>query len=184
MVLQEKKQKDEIKICVDLRKLNDACVQDPFSTSFIDEELDNANGQEAYSFTNGFFGYHQIKITPEDRSKTTFTTEWGCFSKQLAKLQEAKQLKEQVHVVLHKEAVLKARLKPWLDEAYAVIGSIEGKLVTLQVMQQKLQVNSTREVTEQTVEYTKQVAAQCTAEVAVILVELQGLHAKISVPTE
>jgi len=32
-----------------------------------------------YSFTNGFYAYHQIKIAPEDRSKTTFATEWGCF---------------------------------------------------------------------------------------------------------
>ena len=30
MVVQEKKQKDEIRICVDLKKLNDACVHDPF----------------------------------------------------------------------------------------------------------------------------------------------------------
>lgn len=31
MVVQEKKQKGEIHICVDLRELNDACVHDPFS---------------------------------------------------------------------------------------------------------------------------------------------------------
>jgi hypothetical protein len=36
-------------------------------------------GKEAYSFTDGFSGYHQIKIAPEDRSKMTFATEWGCF---------------------------------------------------------------------------------------------------------
>lgn len=27
----------------------------------------------------GFLGYHQIKITPEDRRKMNFATEWGCF---------------------------------------------------------------------------------------------------------
>jgi len=79
MVVQEKKQKDEIRICVDLRKLNDACVHDPFPTPFTNEVLDNVGGQEAYSFTDGFSGYHQIKIAPEDRSKTTFVTKWGCF---------------------------------------------------------------------------------------------------------
>eukprot|EP00253_Pinus_taeda_P034249 PITA_34249 len=79
MVVQNKKQKDEIRICVDLRKLNDASVHDPFLTSFTDEVLDNVGGQEAYSFTDGFSGYHQIKIVSKDRSKTTFTTEWGCF---------------------------------------------------------------------------------------------------------
>jgi len=41
--------------------------------------LDNVGGQEAYSFMNGFLGYHQIKIVSKDRSKTNFTTEWGCF---------------------------------------------------------------------------------------------------------
>jgi len=79
MVVQEKKQKGEIRICVDLRKLNDACVHDPLPTPFTDEVLENVGSQEAYSFTDGFSGYHQIKIAPEDRSKTTFATKWGCF---------------------------------------------------------------------------------------------------------
>ena len=57
-------------------------------------------------------------------------------------------MKEQVDVALHKEAVLKVRLKSWLEEAYAVIANIEGKLVTLQEMQQKLQADSTGAVTE------------------------------------
>ena len=68
---------------MDFRKLNDACVHDPFPTPFMDEVLDNVGGQEAYSFTDGFFGYHQIKITPEDMSKATFATEWGCFQNTL-----------------------------------------------------------------------------------------------------
>lgn len=79
MVVQEKKEKDEIRICTDLKKLNDACVHDPFSTPFTNEVLDNVGGEEAYSFTDGFSRYHQIKITPEDRRKTTFVTKWGCF---------------------------------------------------------------------------------------------------------
>lgn len=58
MVVQEKKQKGEICIYVDLRKLNDACVNDPFPMPFIDKILENVGGQEAYSFTNGFSGYH------------------------------------------------------------------------------------------------------------------------------
>jgi len=79
IAVQEKKRKDEIRICVDLRKLTDTCVHDPFPTSFTNEVLDNVGGQEAYSFVDGFLGYHQIKIPPEDRSKMTFATEWGCF---------------------------------------------------------------------------------------------------------
>lgn len=46
---------------------------------FTDKVLDNVGGKEAYSFTNGFYGYHQIKIMLEDRSKTIFVIEWGYF---------------------------------------------------------------------------------------------------------
>jgi hypothetical protein len=47
MVVKEKKQGGII-ICVDLRKLNDACLHDSFPTPFIDEVLENVGGQEAY----------------------------------------------------------------------------------------------------------------------------------------
>lgn len=79
MVVQEKKKKGKIRIFVDLRKLNEGYVHDPFLTPFADEVLENVGEKEAYSFTDGFSGYRQIKIVPEDRRKTTFTTEWGCF---------------------------------------------------------------------------------------------------------
>lgn len=64
---------------MDLRKLNDACVHDRFPTPFTDEVMENVGKQEAYSFTDGFSRYHQIKIAPKDGSKTTFGTEWGFF---------------------------------------------------------------------------------------------------------
>jgi hypothetical protein len=57
MVLQEMNTQG-IRIYVDIRNLNDACLHDPFPTPFTDEVLENVVGQEAYSFTNGFFGYH------------------------------------------------------------------------------------------------------------------------------
>jgi hypothetical protein len=56
MVVQDKKS-GEIKICVDLRKMNDAFLHDPFPKLFTDEVLDNVGGQEVYSFTDGFSGY-------------------------------------------------------------------------------------------------------------------------------
>ena len=79
MVVQDKKQERGIRICVDLRKLNDACLHDPFPTPFTDEVLENVGGQEAYSFTDRFSGYHQIKIALEDIYKTTFAIEWGSY---------------------------------------------------------------------------------------------------------
>jgi hypothetical protein len=78
MVVQDKKQ-GGIRICVDLRKLNDACLHDPFHTPFTDEVLENVGGHEAYSFTDGFSGYHQIKIAQEDRYNTMFVIEWGSY---------------------------------------------------------------------------------------------------------
>jgi hypothetical protein len=53
MVVQGKKT-GEIRICVDLIKLNDTCLHDPFPTPFTDEVLDNVGGQEVYFFIDGF----------------------------------------------------------------------------------------------------------------------------------
>ena len=78
MVVQEQKQ-ERISICVYLSKLNNAFLHDPFPTPFTYEVLENVGGHEAYSFTDGFLGYHQIKIAPEDKYKTTFATEWGSY---------------------------------------------------------------------------------------------------------
>ena len=44
IVVQDKKDTGEVHICVDLRKLNDACLHDPFSTPFTDEVLDIVGG--------------------------------------------------------------------------------------------------------------------------------------------
>ena len=78
MVFQDKKT-GEFQICVDLRKLNDACMHNPFLTPFIDEVLEGVGGQEMYSFTDGFSGYHQIRISKQDQHKMTFVTKWGYF---------------------------------------------------------------------------------------------------------
>ena len=60
--------------------MNNACIHDPFPTPFSDEVLDNVAGNEAYSFTDGFSGYHQVYIVEEDKKKMTCTTEWGSFA--------------------------------------------------------------------------------------------------------
>ena len=64
MVVQEKNN-EWIRICVDPRKLNDVCLHYPFATPFTDEVLENVGGHEAYSFTDRFSCYHQIKIALE-----------------------------------------------------------------------------------------------------------------------
>eukprot|EP00253_Pinus_taeda_P036473 PITA_36473 len=57
MVVEDKKQKGEISICIDLQKLNDECVHDTFPTPFTDDVLDNGGGLEAYSFIGAFLSY-------------------------------------------------------------------------------------------------------------------------------
>ena len=79
IVVKYKKTTDEVWICVNIRKLNYACLHDPFSTPFIDEVLESVGGQDIYSFMDGFSRYHQIRITKEDRHKKIFAAEWGCF---------------------------------------------------------------------------------------------------------
>lgn len=39
------KKTGEIRICVDIRKLNDVCITDHFPTPFTDEVLDDVGGQ-------------------------------------------------------------------------------------------------------------------------------------------
>jgi hypothetical protein len=37
-------------------------------------------GREIFSFMDGFSGYNQIEIRPEDQHKTTFICPWGTFA--------------------------------------------------------------------------------------------------------
>jgi len=47
---------------------------------FIDQVLDGLVGKKLFSFLDGFSGYNQIQISPEDQDKTTFTCPWGTFT--------------------------------------------------------------------------------------------------------
>ena len=78
-MIQNKKTIDEVGIYVELRKLNDACLHDPFPTPFTAEVLESVGGKEMYSLTHDFSGYHQVIIMKEDRDKMTFILERGCY---------------------------------------------------------------------------------------------------------
>jgi hypothetical protein len=55
-------------------------VNDPSPTPFTDKVLEQVAGKEAYSFTDGFSGYHQVRIAEEDKRNNTFIIEWGLFA--------------------------------------------------------------------------------------------------------
>ncbi|GJY38685.1 reverse transcriptase domain-containing protein [Tanacetum coccineum] len=64
----------------DYRKLNDATRKDHFPLPFMDQMLERLAGNEYYCFLDGFFGYFQIPIDPQDQEKTTFTCPYGTFA--------------------------------------------------------------------------------------------------------
>ncbi|GKB70022.1 reverse transcriptase domain-containing protein [Tanacetum coccineum] len=68
------------RVCIDYRKLNDATRKDHFPLPFIDQMLERLSGNEYYCFLNGFSGFFQILIAPEDQEKTTFTCPYGTFA--------------------------------------------------------------------------------------------------------
>ena len=72
--------KVKIRVCQDFRKLNASTKKDYFPIPFTDIILDHVSGHECYSFLDGFSGYNQVFIRPEDQLKTTFTTEWRTFA--------------------------------------------------------------------------------------------------------
>ncbi|GKE13823.1 putative nucleotidyltransferase, ribonuclease H [Tanacetum coccineum] len=69
-----------LRVCIDYNKLNNATWKDHFPLPFIDQMLGRLAGHEYYCFLDGFSGYFQILIAPEDQEKTTFTCPYGTFA--------------------------------------------------------------------------------------------------------
>lgn len=60
------------------------------------------------------------------------TAQTIAITQRLAKIREAQDLKIQADAARQKEAVVKDRLQPWLDEAFAVSTTIERKVAHMQ----------------------------------------------------
>jgi hypothetical protein len=74
------KKQGTIRVCVDYRDINKACPKDNFPTPFVDQIVDDYARSEIFSLMDGFSGYNQINIVPEDQHKTTFICPWGTFA--------------------------------------------------------------------------------------------------------
>ena len=61
------------RMCIDYRKLNAATKKDHFPLLFIDKMLGQLVKHSFFCFLDGYSGYHQIPIHPDDQSKTSFT---------------------------------------------------------------------------------------------------------------
>ncbi|XP_056856781.1 uncharacterized protein LOC130506167 [Raphanus sativus] len=84
-----KNEKDELiptrtitghRMCIDYRKLNSASRRDHFPLPFIDQMLERLANHPFYCFLDGYSGFFQIPIHPNDQEKTTFTCPYGTFA--------------------------------------------------------------------------------------------------------
>ncbi len=73
------KKNGKLRVCVNYKALNKVTKKDRYPLPFYEEILEEVTGHEMYTFGDGYMGYHQVKIAPEDQLKTTFTTPWGTF---------------------------------------------------------------------------------------------------------
>ena len=68
------------RVCIDYRRLNTATRKDHFPLPFIDQMLERLAGHDYYCFLDGYSGYNQIAVAPEDQEKTAFTCPYGIFA--------------------------------------------------------------------------------------------------------
>ncbi|GKA35126.1 putative nucleotidyltransferase, ribonuclease H [Tanacetum coccineum] len=68
------------RVCINYRKLNDVTQKDHLPLPFIDQMLEGLSGNEYYYFLDGFLGFFQISIAPEDQEKMTFNYPYGTFA--------------------------------------------------------------------------------------------------------
>jgi hypothetical protein len=84
-----KNEKDELipqwivtgwRMCIDYRKLNKATRKDHFPLPFIDEMLERLAKHSYFCLHDGYSGFMQVPIHPDDQQKTTFTCRYGTFA--------------------------------------------------------------------------------------------------------
>jgi hypothetical protein len=68
------------RVCINYHKLNTATRKDHFPLPFFDQMVERLAGHEYYCFLDGYSGYNQVPVDPEDQEKTTFTCLFGTFA--------------------------------------------------------------------------------------------------------
>ena len=74
-----RKKNGEIRLCADFYNLNISYKKDNYPFPKMEHILQSMTGASRISMIDGFSGYNQISVMPEDREKTAFTTPWGTF---------------------------------------------------------------------------------------------------------
>ena len=66
----------DIRICVDMRRANEAIVRERHPIPMIEEVLYDLNGSTVFSKLDLKWGFHQIKLEAESREIYTILTGW------------------------------------------------------------------------------------------------------------
>ncbi|KAJ9566151.1 hypothetical protein OSB04_002117 [Centaurea solstitialis] len=68
------------RMCIDYRKLNLATRKDHFPLPFIDQMLERLAKHSYFCYLDGYSGFLQIPVHPNDQENTTFTCPYGTFA--------------------------------------------------------------------------------------------------------
>jgi len=74
-----RKKSGEIWLCVNFRNLNRCSKKDNYPLAKMEHLLQKVSKTRVMSFLDGFSGYNQVVVHPEDQENTTFTTTWGIY---------------------------------------------------------------------------------------------------------
>ena len=69
----------DIRLCVDMRRANEAITRERLPIPTIDEVLESLNGSGVFSKLDLRWGFHQIELDPDSRDITAFATHDGIF---------------------------------------------------------------------------------------------------------
>lgn len=71
--------KEELRVCVDYRRLNEMSIKDRYPLPSTDMLLDHLNGTVIHTKIDLRWAYHRIRIAEGDEWKTAFRTRYGLF---------------------------------------------------------------------------------------------------------
>ena len=69
----------KIRVCINFRDLNEACLKDEFPLPITDVMMENTCGFKRMSFIDRFSEYNQIKMYPDNEKYTSFRTPLGVY---------------------------------------------------------------------------------------------------------